>query len=248
MAVEHARIRVIEDRCLHTPAEQRLRLAHEVLVERVVRGDEHCQPVTLPPGAAPLLAQAGHRLESPPRSRSRAGRCRCRARARRSRTRRAARRRRDDARSLCAAQACTRRDTASRSAYSSQPVEGEAMDELGCLAALREAQGAQPALDELSEQPRPSPSALARRFSSSSVTGGFQSTIVRSALGAESPETTVAVRPVNDAASSAGFAIVAEASRNCGSGRTRPPAAGGAAARSRRASRRRRGTHVPRRR
>ncbi len=56
----------------------------------------------------------------------------------------------------------------------------------------------------------PSPSALARRLSSSSVTGGFQSTIVRSARGAESPETTVASSPVNDDASSAGFAIVAD--------------------------------------
>ena len=45
----------------------------------------------------------------------------------------------------------------------------------------------------------PSPSALARRFSSSSVTGGFQSTIVRSARGAESSETTVVSSPVNEA-------------------------------------------------
>ncbi len=61
MAVEHARIRVIEDRGLDPPAEQRVRLAHEVLVERVVGRDEHRQPVTLPPRATPLLAQAGDR-------------------------------------------------------------------------------------------------------------------------------------------------------------------------------------------
>ena len=61
VAVEHARVRVVEDRRLDAAAEQRLRLAHEVLVERVLRGDEDGEPVAAPAGAAPLLAQARDR-------------------------------------------------------------------------------------------------------------------------------------------------------------------------------------------
>ena len=62
-----------------------------------------------------------------------------------------------------------------------------------------------------------SPSALALRPSSGSTSGGFQSAIVRSARGAASSSTTVASTPRSARASSPGFAIVAEASRNCGS-------------------------------
>ena len=62
-----------------------------------------------------------------------------------------------------------------------------------------------------------SPSELARSPSSGSVSGGFQRAIVRSALGAASPSITVAGSPSSDAASSPGFAIVADASTNCGS-------------------------------
>ena len=62
-----------------------------------------------------------------------------------------------------------------------------------------------------------SPRELARRPSSSSVNGGFHSAIVRSARGAPSSSITVAVTPVSDVTSSPGFAIVAVASRNCGS-------------------------------
>ena len=61
VAVEDARVRVVEDRRLDAPAEQRLRLAHEVLVERVLARDEHGEPVAAAAGAAPLLAQAGDR-------------------------------------------------------------------------------------------------------------------------------------------------------------------------------------------
>ena len=67
VAVEHARVRVIEDRRFHPPAEQRIGLAHEVLVECVVRGDEHRDPVTLPSGTAPLLAETGHGAGKPDR-------------------------------------------------------------------------------------------------------------------------------------------------------------------------------------
>ena len=93
-------------------SQQRLRLAHEVLVERVLARDEHGEAVPAPARASPLLAQRrdGAR-ESRPRWRSRAGRCRCPARARRSRRRRAARPRRAAARCRVAAPACSRRGT-----------------------------------------------------------------------------------------------------------------------------------------
>ena len=61
MAVEDARVRVVEDRRLDAAAEQRLGLAHEVLVERVLARDEHGEPVPAAAGAAPLLAQARDR-------------------------------------------------------------------------------------------------------------------------------------------------------------------------------------------
>ena len=57
MPVEHARVRVVEDRRLHAPAEQRVGLAHEVLVERVLARDQHGEPVAAATGATPLLAQ-----------------------------------------------------------------------------------------------------------------------------------------------------------------------------------------------
>ena len=52
-----------------------------------------------------------------------------------------------------------------------------------------------------------SPSALARRPSSASSSGGFQSAIVRSARGAASSPMTVASTPSSECASSPGFAI-----------------------------------------
>ena len=59
MAGEDARVRVVEDRGLDAAAEELVRLAHEVLVERVLARDEHGQAVPAPAGAAPLLAQRG---------------------------------------------------------------------------------------------------------------------------------------------------------------------------------------------
>jgi hypothetical protein len=56
-----------------------------------------------------------------------------------------------------------------------------------------------------------SPSALARRPSSASRSGGFQSATVRSARGAASSSTTIASSPVSACASSPAFAIVADA-------------------------------------
>src|SRR5438094_1433517 len=61
MAVEDAVVLVVEDRGLDPSAEQRLRLAHEVLVERVLAGDEDGEPVPTAARAAPLLTQARDR-------------------------------------------------------------------------------------------------------------------------------------------------------------------------------------------
>ena len=57
VAVEDARVRMIEDRGFDAAPEQRLRLAHEELVERVLRRDENGEPVAAAAGPAPLLAQ-----------------------------------------------------------------------------------------------------------------------------------------------------------------------------------------------
>src|SRR4051812_28820225 len=58
VAVEDAMVRVVEDGRLDLSAEQRLGLAHEVLVERVLAGDEHGEAMSAASGASPLLAQA----------------------------------------------------------------------------------------------------------------------------------------------------------------------------------------------
>ena len=60
VAVQDAWVLVIEDRSLDPPVEEHLGLAHEVLVERVVGGDEHRKAVSAAAGAPPLLAKAGH--------------------------------------------------------------------------------------------------------------------------------------------------------------------------------------------
>ena len=58
MAVQDADVLVIEDRRLDPPREQRLRLAHEVLVERVLARDQGGEPVAAAARPAPLLAEA----------------------------------------------------------------------------------------------------------------------------------------------------------------------------------------------
>ena len=70
VAVEHARVRVVEDRRLDAPVEQRLRLAHEVLVERVLGGDEDREAVLAAAGASPLLAEARDRSREADRDRA----------------------------------------------------------------------------------------------------------------------------------------------------------------------------------
>ena len=70
MAVEHPRVRVVEDGRFDAAAEQRLRLAHEVLVERVLARHEHGEAVAAPARPAPLLAQARHRAGEADRDRA----------------------------------------------------------------------------------------------------------------------------------------------------------------------------------
>ena len=208
MAVEDARVRVVEDRRLDAAAEQRLGLAHEVLVERVLARDEHGEAVAAPPGAAPLLAQRRDRAREADRDRAveradvdpeleRVGR--------------------RDAEQLAGHQplldlaplrrrvaGAVRREPRRRSSAST-PVGREAVDQLGRLAALREADRPQAARRRgrrAGATPRRARSP--RTPSSASSSGGFQSAIVRSARGAASPSTTVAGSPSSDSRELAG--------------------------------------------
>ncbi len=52
---------VVEDRRLHRPVEELVGVAARELVKRIAPGHEEGQPGLAPPGAAPHLAQAGHR-------------------------------------------------------------------------------------------------------------------------------------------------------------------------------------------
>src|SRR4029079_7790141 len=70
VAVEHARVGVVEDGGLDLPPHQRLRLAHEELVEGVLARDEDGEPVALPPGPSPLLPQARHGAREADRNRA----------------------------------------------------------------------------------------------------------------------------------------------------------------------------------
>ena len=61
MTALHAGVRVVEDRRLDAAAEQLVRLTHEELVESVLRGDEHGETVAAAPCAPPLLSQRRNR-------------------------------------------------------------------------------------------------------------------------------------------------------------------------------------------
>ena len=156
MPVEHARICVIEDGSLDAAAEQRLRLPHEVLVERVLRRDEDCEPVAATAGAAPLLPQARDRAGEADADGaveqadvdSELERVRCR-----------------DAEQLAFDESSLdlpsllRRVTGAvrrepRRRLGVDAVDGHAMDELCCLAALREADRPESALHELGREAR----------------------------------------------------------------------------------------------
>src|SRR5439155_25919868 len=70
VTVEHARVRMVEDRRLDAAAEQRLRLPHEVLVEGVLGRNEDGEPVSATACAPPLLAQARDRAGKADRDRA----------------------------------------------------------------------------------------------------------------------------------------------------------------------------------
>ena len=217
MAGEDARVRVVEDRRLDPPAEQLVGLAHEVLVERVLGRDEHGEAVAAPAGAAPLLAQRGDRAREADRDHrveqadvdpelERVGR--------------------GDAEQLALGEppldlapllGRVAGAVGREARVVAEPLGGEAVDQLGRLAALREGERAQAALDEAAWSFAASASAEPRSPSSTSRSGGFQSTTVRSARGAASSPITVTGVPSSVSPSSPGFAIVAVASRNCGS-------------------------------
>src|SRR5581483_1383755 len=61
------RVCVVEDRRLDTAPEQLARLAHEVLVERVLAPDEDREAVAAAPRAAPLLPERRDRAGKPDR-------------------------------------------------------------------------------------------------------------------------------------------------------------------------------------
>ena len=218
--VEDPRVRMVEDRGLDPAREERVRLAREELVERVVGGDEDREAAVAPARASPLLAK------------------------RRDRPREADRDRAVEQADVDAELERVRRGHAEELAFDEAPLDlasllrgvagavrrkplrcrgvdalgGEAVDQLGRLAALREADRAQTALDVSCERSRAaSPSGLARRPSSASRSGGFQMTTSRSARADVSRSTTVAASPVSSSASSPGFAMVAVARRNWGS-------------------------------
>jgi hypothetical protein len=89
------------------------------------------------------------------------------------------------------------------------------VDQLGRLPALREADRPQAARRQLREEPRGLAEALARSPSSASSSGGFQMTTSRSARRRRRRRRSRLAGQVEREL--AGFAIVADASRNCGS-------------------------------
>src|SRR5436309_7406415 len=70
MPVEHAWVRVVENRRLDAPLQQRFWLADEVLVECVLARDEHRQAVSPAPRTSPLLPQRRHGSRKPDRDRA----------------------------------------------------------------------------------------------------------------------------------------------------------------------------------
>ena len=156
MAVEDPRVRVVEDRRLDAAVEQRLRLAHEVLVERILARDEHCEPVPAAAGSAPLLAEARDRAGEAGRDHAveeadvdpelecvGGGHAEELARGQ----------------PLLDLAPLARRVPGAVGrepvpVLASEPVCSESVDQLSRLAALREAERAQPARDELGHQPR----------------------------------------------------------------------------------------------
>ena len=220
VAVEHARVGVVEDRRLDAALEQRRRLAHEVLVERVLRGDEDREAVLAAAGASPLLAEARDRAREADRDRAvevadvdaeleRVGRRdaeqlaldeppldlapllrRVAGAVRREPPRRS-----------------PRRADRWRSGGSARPTCGSSRSR-SCAGRGRRARRA-------AATPRRARSRAARARRRAAAGSRARSSARRAARASSS--TTVASSPVSACASSPAFAIVAEASRNCGS-------------------------------
>ena len=184
--VEDPRVRVVEPRRLDPPLEQRLGLAHEELVERVLARDQHREAVAAAPGPAPLLAQRGDGAGKADRDRAvELRRCRSRARAHRSPRPRAARPPSAAARSRAAAQACSRPGTGASRAAVAVSTRSEVKRWISSAALRLFAK-------QIVRRPREtspdissdaSESALARTPSSGSSRAGFQRTTSRSRPG-----------------------------------------------------------------
>ncbi len=154
--VEDARIRVVENRCLDPSREQRVGLAHEELVERVLAGDEDGEPPALAPGAPPLLPERGDRPREADRDRA-VEQPDVDAELERLGGRNAEQIALDEAALDLAALLRRVARPVGREpprGLGADPLGREAVDELGRLAALREADRPQSALDERGEQPR----------------------------------------------------------------------------------------------
>ena len=145
--VEDPRVRVVEDRRLDAAREQRVRLAREELVERVVGRDEDRQAPLPPAGASPLLAERrdGSRKADRDRAVEQADVDPELERVRRGDAEELAldEPSLDLAALLGRVAGAVRREPAPRRGVDA--LGGEAVDELGRLAALREADRAQAA-------------------------------------------------------------------------------------------------------
>ena len=217
-------VRRVEDRRLVRAAEQGVGVVDEVAVERVGARHEQREALAAAAGAAPLLAQARDRAREADRDRAveqadvdaqleRLGR--------------------DDAEQLPGHEVAL--DAPPLLGGVARAVRREALGDVvapGRRSRLSRAKRntSSLALRLLTKQivrspravsaassPAASPSADPRVPSASSSSGVSQNATRRGARGAPSPSTTRTSRPVSAAQASAGFAIVALASRNCGS-------------------------------
>ena len=159
---EDARVRVVEDRGLDAPPEQHVGLAHEVLVERVLARDEHGEAVAAAPGAAPLLAQRRDRAREADRD-DRVEQADVDPELERVRRRHAEQlARAEPALDLAPLLRRVAGAVGREPRVVAEPLGREAVDQLGRLAALRERERAQAALDEAPPGASPPPRAASR--------------------------------------------------------------------------------------
>src|SRR6185369_7199876 len=150
---------MVQDRGLDPPPEQSLRLAHEVLIERVFAGDERSEAVAAAARAAPLLAKAGDRTGEAHRDDA-VEQADVDAELERVRRRDAEQLARGEPLlDIAALRGRVAGAVRGEPARVAEPVGGEAVDQLGGLAALGEEERPQVARDELAEHAR----ALAER-------------------------------------------------------------------------------------